>query len=87
MMKRLFMLLSGLLLSALLLFAIVVEPPSGEDPPIVDRIVDRAAEDTGATNLVSAIYLGYRAYDTLGEALVLLLAVTGVYYFARDKEE
>lgn len=33
--------------------------------------------DTGAANLVSAIYLGYRAYDTLGETVVLLAALTG----------
>lgn len=33
--------------------------------------------ETGATNLVSAIYLGYRAYDTLGETVVLLASLTG----------
>ena len=86
-MKRAVMALSALLLSAVILYAIVLEAPSGDDPPIVERIRERAVEDTGATNLVSAIYLGYRAYDTLGEALVLLLAVTGVYFFAGGKEE
>ena len=34
--------------------------------------------ETGSVNLVSAIYLGYRAFDTLGEAIVLLITVTGV---------
>lgn len=34
--------------------------------------------ETGAINLVTAIYLGYRAFDTLGETIVLLLAVSGV---------
>jgi len=33
--------------------------------------------DSGARNLVSAIYLGYRAFDTLGETIVLLVAVSG----------
>ena len=33
--------------------------------------------DTGAINIVSSIYLGYRAYDTLGETIVLLVAVSG----------
>lgn len=32
---------------------------------------------SGAINLVSAIYLGYRAFDTLGETIVLLVAVSG----------
>lgn len=86
-MKRLLMALAALLLSGIILFALVVGTPESGDPPIVERIRERAPEETGATNLVSAIYLGYRAYDTLGEALVLLLAVTGVYFFARNEEE
>ena len=35
-------------------------------------------EESGAINLVSAIYLGYRAFDTLGETIVLVLSVAGV---------
>ena len=38
----------------------------------------RAVEESGAINLVSAIYLGYRAFDTLGETIVLVLSVAGV---------
>lgn len=34
--------------------------------------------ETGAVNMVTAIYLAYRAYDTLGETIVLIGAVTGV---------
>ena len=84
-MSRTVSLLASLLLAGLLLTAIVRIPPdTGDGPPIVERIYDRAPAETGATNLVSAIYLGYRAYDTLGEALVLLLAVTGVFVFARE---
>lgn len=37
----------------------------------------QAVEETGAINLVSAIYLGYRAVDTLGETIVLLVAIGG----------
>ena len=33
--------------------------------------------DSGARNMVSAIYLGYRVFDTLGETIVLLVAVSG----------
>lgn len=42
-----------------------------------DLLTNKGLEDTGANNLVSAIYLGYRAYDTIGETIVLLAAVTG----------
>lgn len=38
---------------------------------------------TGATNIVAAIILDYRAYDTLGEATVLFTAVIGVLAIAR----
>ena len=43
-----------------------------------ERFFLRAVEETGAINLVSAIYLGYRAFDTLGETIVLVLSVAGV---------
>ena len=42
-----------------------------------DHLVRHGVAESGALNLVSAIYLGYRAFDTLGETIVLLVAVTG----------
>ncbi len=42
-----------------------------------DYLYTNALSDTGALNTVSAIYLGYRAMDTLGETLVLLVSITG----------
>ena len=41
--------------------------------------------NTGATNLVSAVYLDYRAYDTLGEATVLFTAILGALVILRRK--
>lgn len=38
---------------------------------------------TGATNLISAVILDYRAYDTLGEATILFTAVMGVLAVVR----
>ncbi|MCB4756178.1 MAG: DUF4040 domain-containing protein [Elusimicrobia bacterium] len=38
---------------------------------------------TGAANIVAAIILDYRAYDTLGEATVLFTAVIGVLAIVR----
>ena len=51
-----------------------------------ERILENGTQDTGADNLVTAIYLGYRAYDTLGETIVLLLAVSGVTYLMRNEQ-
>jgi multicomponent Na+:H+ antiporter subunit B len=41
-----------------------------------DLLVRQGYEDTGASNLVAAMYLGYRAYDTLGELVVLIAALS-----------
>lgn len=42
-----------------------------------DYLFTNAYSETGASNTVSSIYLGYRLMDTLGETLVLLVAITG----------
>ena len=46
----------------------------------------RGVKETGAINLVSSIYLGYRAFDTLGETIVLLLAVSGIIAIFKVKK-
>ena len=46
-----------------------------------EYVVEHGVTETGAVNLVTAIYLGYRAFDTLGETIVLMLAVSGVIVF------
>ena len=80
-----------LLLVALFLFMLLDggnETPSG----IREHMVESGSGETGAINLVTGIYLGYRAFDTLGETLVLLIAVSGVLFFlvpteGTDEEE
>ena len=50
--------------------------------------LSQGAEETGAANLVSAIYLNYRLYDTLFEILVFPIAVLGVrFYLIKQREE
>lgn len=41
--------------------------------------------DTGAANIVAAIILDYRGYDTFGEAVVLFTSVLGVLSIMRMK--
>ncbi len=50
---------------------------SGWPVKIRDYLEQSGHEETGAVNIVSSIYLGYRAYDTLGETIVLLVAISG----------
>ena len=57
----------------------------GSDDSVRAHILEQGTAETGSLNLVTAIYLGYRAYDTLGETVVLLLAVSGIVYLVGAK--
>ena len=53
--------------------------PFGTDKMMVsDRYVYNGVNETGSANLVTAVVLNYRGFDTLGEVSVLFLAATGV---------
>ena len=63
--------------------------------PIFAQIPDTASqyyltnglEKTGAGNIVSAIILDFRAYDTLGEATVLFTSIIGATVILRKKSK
>ncbi|MBD3369014.1 hypothetical protein GF402_01470 [Candidatus Fermentibacteria bacterium] len=74
-----------LLLTALFLLQ-ALQGPHPESSDVRGYLVENGSHETGALNLVTAIYLGYRAFDTMGEIVVLLVAVTGVIYFAASRE-
>lgn len=44
---------------------------------VAETYIREGIQSTGAANLVSAIILDYRGYDTLGEATILFTAVIG----------
>lgn len=72
-------LLSGIAVAILTIATMAPIILSGSPWPTASRdlLTTSGFDDTGAENLVSAIYLGYRAYDTLGETIVLLAALAG----------
>jgi multicomponent Na+:H+ antiporter subunit B len=70
------------LLALFLVLALAGEHPEASAPG--RTVIEDGVKDTGAVNLVTAIYLGYRAYDTLGETIVLLLAVSGVMVMVKS---
>jgi multisubunit Na+/H+ antiporter MnhB subunit len=47
--------------------------------------IEKGVKDTGAANLVAAIILDYRGYDTLGEATVLFTSIVGATLVLRGK--
>ncbi len=68
-------------------------PAFGE--PVMDRFADAPSntylrdglEQTGAPNIVSALLLDFRGYDTLGEATVLFCSVLGALSILRRKAQ
>ena len=64
----------------ILAFVLMIGIDTTGTPPsdLKDHFIKRGVEETGAINIVSSIYLGYRVFDTLGETIVLLLSVSGI---------
>lgn len=58
----------------------------GEYYRMKDHFFRHGVGESGSINLVSAIYLGYRAFDTLGETIVLVLSVAGVLLFTGARQ-
>ncbi|HHX73617.1 MAG TPA: hypothetical protein GX699_01785 [Firmicutes bacterium] len=75
--------LTVLLLAVILvaLVATVVEMPPVGDPANVTnnevpaRYLEESIRETGVLNVVAGIIVDYRAFDTLGEATVLFVAL------------
>jgi multisubunit Na+/H+ antiporter MnhB subunit len=78
-MRSLLVALTLLLLLIALLLAFTEAPsvtaPLGE---VAQTYNQQTVAETGATNVIAAINFDWRAYDTLGEATILLTAATGV---------
>ncbi|MCL2605135.1 MAG: DUF4040 domain-containing protein [Defluviitaleaceae bacterium] len=65
-------------------FALAVNfiPQAGMDDYLKREYLTRFMTDVGGENAVTAIYLGYRVYDTLFEALILVIAVVAVTHLS-----
>ena len=89
----------GMLVTMAMLFVIFLAairvfdglPKFGE--PVIARLpeapsklyVANGLKETGAANIVTAVLLDYRAYDTLGEATVLFASIMGAIAVIRKK--
>jgi len=69
-----------LVLAAAILFYAARSLPEMGDPDapasthVSPRYIEKAYEETGASNMVTAVLADYRGYDTLGETVVILTA-------------
>lgn len=64
-------------------FTVAEMPAFGSpDNPVFNevsrRYIEAGVAETGAVNLVSSVIIDYRAFDTLGEATVLFVAIAAV---------
>lgn len=71
------------LIGFFLIITVVEMPPFGEpDNPVHNQIPEHYLQegpgDTGVVNIASGIINDYRAFDTLGEATVLFVAIAAV---------
>ncbi len=60
-----------------------VNAPTNNEVPI--EYVENGMENTSAVNIVAAVILDYRAFDTFGEACMLYTATIGVIALLRIK--
>ena len=80
------------LLFTMFIFGLVLyfAPGAEHNTYLKEQFISRFAYEMGGENPVTAIYLGYRVYDTIFEALVLVVAVVAVLHmswFERDSVE
>lgn len=54
------------------------EPDNPVHNEISQHYLDKGPTDTGVINIASSIIIDYRAFDTLGEATVLFVAIAAV---------
>ena len=77
--------ITGFIVISIVVFLAVTGLPAAPEA-LRDYCLERGSAETGALNLVSAIYLGYRAMDTLGETVVMLLAIIGTLHLLGGKK-
>ena len=84
-MKKFFFIIIILAMAILFILSVDIEYSNPKNLDVANYYIDQGLNDTGAINLVASIYLGYRAYDTLMETIVLFVAVAGVVFCLRGK--
>jgi multicomponent Na+:H+ antiporter subunit B len=79
MLKHILAVIFSVFLFALFIWFI---PGDEANPFLKDQYITMFSHDVGGENAVTAIYLGYRMYDTLFEALMLLISIVAVIHLS-----
>lgn len=80
--KKMVTIIFVLILASSMIWSLQIDYDDKVDSPMNDFYRENA-ETTGASNLVEAIILDYRAYDTFGEVMVLYIAIAGVIILSK----
>jgi len=68
----------GIVLWGIILFTASAIPYGTPPGDAAIHYIEKGSEETGSRNLVTAIIMDYRLYDTIGEVTVLFTAILGV---------
>ncbi len=52
-----------------------------------DYYLKNTYSDTGSKNIVTGIYLDYRLFDSIFEASILIIAVSGIIFMSKKDDE
>lgn len=78
--------LMSLLMGVICMILILDKPNLLPANDTVTYYMNNATKETTAINIVTAIYLNYRVFDTVFEALLLLIAVTAILFIYPIKD-
>ncbi|MCD5409330.1 MAG: hypothetical protein LRZ87_00970 [Methanocellales archaeon] len=81
-----------MMIGSVLVMAVIDMPAFGdpESPAhlhVVPRYIERGYEETGVKNIVAAVLISYRGYDTLGELTVIFTAGAAVISLLGRRDE
>ncbi len=74
-------------LACILTLILTTDTTYSQLQPIYNEVIANYPKQTQAVNSVAAIYLNYRIFDTIFEALMLLVSVMGVVHFSRHMDK
>lgn len=86
--RRLYIMAFCILTAFFVITLIFVTNDSGLDATKArNEVLNHHLDYTGADNAVTSIYLNFRLWDTLFEALVLLVSAVAVISFSRSDDD
>lgn len=86
--RRFIMMMICVVATIFIIVLLYTTPNTGLDTTQArNTILENHLEFTGADNAVSAVYLNFRLWDTLFEALVLLVSAVAVISFSRSDDD